>query len=275
MTFAQWPRVANKKAVMLGGAVVVLPGTFGERTAFLQPVDEKAGGIELFFSKALWPDLELGDVIAVRGHKSKSKLGERLLIAAPEDIQVIDHVDIAPLDLKLAALNKTLANEIVRIMPERLIVDKKQLIAFVGSLELPINLQKAHIDLPDMDNKAAFPIIGLLKGGAKPQLWPRSDDDLLIDQVLTQPTAAGVTDTPDTAEMPLADQKKSESVSSVLTQKAPNVVASATVSAPPSPWLLGSLTFATSGGGLAWYFFQEQLKKRAADILSSIRKVKV
>lgn len=71
------------------GAVTAEPGLFGKQLAFID-------GIQLYFYHANWPELRVGDVIAVNGIPSVSRGENRVKIQSPEDITVLRSEEVVP-----------------------------------------------------------------------------------------------------------------------------------------------------------------------------------
>lgn len=115
ITFKQWPGVASKSLVQIEGVIAIAPSTMKKRTAFLQPLQGEAAGIELYFSKAEPEDLAVGDVVSVSGEKSISSLGDRLLVRAPEDVEVTASTEVEVSAAAWSERDKTWNNQLIAV----------------------------------------------------------------------------------------------------------------------------------------------------------------
>ncbi|MBU2595705.1 lamin tail domain-containing protein [Patescibacteria group bacterium] len=72
--------------VKVSGVVIALPGLFGKRVMYIQ---DKSGGIKIYFDKALWPFLRIGDRVIIKGKISISSGEYQIKVYSPEDIVII------------------------------------------------------------------------------------------------------------------------------------------------------------------------------------------
>src|SRR3989304_4964631 len=79
-------KLAKGKPILVEGLVTVLPGTFSKLYFFLQ---DETSGIQIYFSKKLFPNLKIGDKIRVSGEISESGGEKRIKIREPGDIIIL------------------------------------------------------------------------------------------------------------------------------------------------------------------------------------------
>ena len=105
--------------VHVSGIISLPPDVFGGQVAYLQ-----GSGIQLYFSKADWPKLVLGDFVEVKGKLSESNGESRILISAKEDITVIEQgLAVSAVDVVAEDISESKEGYLVKIVGQ--IVDKK------------------------------------------------------------------------------------------------------------------------------------------------------
>ncbi len=230
------------------------PGVFGDKVATIQDVTGSFAGIELYFSAAAWPELEIGDIIEVAGKKSTAKLGDRLLISSADDVTILDHINLDPLVLPIGDLGSDHHRVLVAV--DSRIVDQSR-----GVLDLSDDTGELRASLNKADlvwEEATLPATGFLTGiyvhAPKPELWLRHDDDMIIE----------------TLEM-VESNAKTEPQQDPKTAIEATVITTSPATTPDSPWL-APLAAAGSAGGLGWYFFQDQLRQHGGKLIERLRK---
>lgn len=216
-----WPSIDPKTAVTIEGVITVAPGTFAARSARIQSTDTFMN-VELYFHKALWPELEPGSIIRVSGEKSVTQTTERLLIRSADDIVFLDqlqHFSYEPASLKeISDLpNGTL------ILVNGLLIEqaKDQLLLEVFGEEMSVDLKKAKLSLAQFKEESAITVSGLLdRDGSGLQIIPRSAHDIVGDAYVLEAV---------TTVAPDLDTGQSESAPATI------------------PWLIGSAAAAFAG----------------------------
>lgn len=257
VTFAEWAKIkANERITMLG-ILTVAPGVFGEKVATLQDFKPGLPGIELYFSKADWPDLEEGDVLSVTGKKSQAKQGDRLLLAAGDDIEILDHTFPEAEPLSIGTLSARHHRTLVTI-DARLIEQKKDVWIIADEThELTASSKKAGFASDDMEGlPRPATATGLYIHAKTPELWLRSEDDIFVE------------DAPATAGEPAASPSAQTAATAI-----PNMVIEASSTPESTPWL-PPLAAASSAGGLTWYFFQDPLRQQAMRVWRRLQEIK-
>ena len=182
ISFEEWEKTKDEELIEIVGILTVLPGTFSSRSAYLQNIDDHYPlAIELYFHKANWPQLNIGDQLKIQGEKSMSSRGERLLIKSEENIVLITEGQVYFTDIK-DSLNHTL----IRVEATLIEQNKNELIIDIDGEEALVDLKKAKINLADIKENAKIKVTGIVKyENSKPLLIVRSKDDI---DIISQPT---------------------------------------------------------------------------------------
>ena len=69
--------------VKVTASVIAEPGIFGKSVMYID-------GLQLYFSKAIWPELSVGSLVEVKGKISISRGEQRILVSAESDIKVLE-----------------------------------------------------------------------------------------------------------------------------------------------------------------------------------------
>lgn len=253
-TFAAWSKVKANTRVQVVGVVSVPPGVFGDKVVTIQDVTGSFAGIELYFSAAAWPELEMGDIVEVVGKKSSAKLGDRLLVSSADDIITLDHINLDPVVLPIGDLGANHHRLLVAI-DSRVVDESRGLLDLSDDTgELRASLNKADVVWEQTELPVAGFLAGIYVHAPKPELWIREADDISIEkQDVVEPTA---------------HRKQSQTTQTSIE---PTTITASTNSTPDSPWL-APLAAAGSAGGLGWYFFQDQLRQHGGKLIERLRK---
>ncbi|MBI4121872.1 MAG: lamin tail domain-containing protein [Parcubacteria group bacterium] len=186
--FVSWDNAKDRELVALRAVLIAAPGTFNAKTAYVQGEDGDGPGVELYFSKADWPNLDVGDVLRVVGKKSAIKDGRRLLVSSGEDIDVLDHVDVVAAAASASDLAAPQANTLVLLSGELSARGKKDLAVSAAQGDgtdaaVKIALSKASLAAPEVLPQSMGEVVGLYRPGKTPEVWPRSEEDLIIAPV--------------------------------------------------------------------------------------------
>jgi len=93
------------------GVVSALPNTFGKTIMYLA-----GSGIQLYMSKANWPDLKIGDLVEISGTISESQGNKRLKLASAQDITIIEEQAApVPHEIKINEINTSIIDYLVKI----------------------------------------------------------------------------------------------------------------------------------------------------------------
>ena len=97
--------------VVTRGVVSVLPNTFGKTIMYLA-----GSGIQLYMSKADWPDLKIGDLIEVSGTLTESLGENRIKLSAKTDIVFIESLlPPMPKPIKIADIGESTEGWLIQI----------------------------------------------------------------------------------------------------------------------------------------------------------------
>jgi hypothetical protein len=197
--FITWDQAQANDLLTIRGVIIVAPGTFTDKNAFIQGEGGEGPGLELYFSKADWPDLEVGDVVQVTGKKSSIKSGRRLLLSTVESIVVLDHIDVEPLAAENQMLSEQHHHTLVAITGELTLRGKSELIVTTEGHTYAGSIAKAKLASPNLLPNSTGTVIGLYQHGGTVTLWPRFQDDLLVDEPPLSATTANNLDLSDVA----------------------------------------------------------------------------
>ncbi len=175
-----------KKKVKIRGQVIVLPGVFSKNQIYLAGIDAEnkmrdGVGIQVYFSKADWPELKLGEVVEVSGVVSESNGERRVLLQDKNNLKVTGLVEeeksfsISSFDVNEeneGALAK-IVGELVEKKPNNLVFSDEQ-----G--EFNVYLKKdAKIDVEKFKLGDKVELVGVIgSSNDKYRLMPRRQDDL-------------------------------------------------------------------------------------------------
>jgi len=79
--------MSSRVNVEIEGQVIVLPDVYGKSVVYLN-------GMQVYFSKADWPELEIGDFVKVKGAISESRGEKRVLLKNKTDLSKIDNREV-------------------------------------------------------------------------------------------------------------------------------------------------------------------------------------
>jgi hypothetical protein len=228
-------KLAVGTLIQLVGKVSARPGPLGDRVAYLADAE---AGLQIYYSKADWPDFRVGDTLAVVGKLSESLGERRLLIAAKTDIVINGSgqpSDIAPLNLQAEAIGEEKEGMLIALSGE--VVEKNG-----AKIKLADDSGEAIIWFKAGANISAntytlgdkIKVTGIVSQyNSEYRILPRGANDL---EQITIPPAE------DTAP-PFA------------------VKSPASAPARSFPWFtLAIVSLSVAGAGVAAYFYREKLK---------------
>ncbi|MBT5337661.1 hypothetical protein HOL46_00195, partial [Candidatus Falkowbacteria bacterium] len=94
VTIEQIKDLKKGSKVRIQGVVTVLPGVFGKNYIYVN-------GLQVYYSSADWPELQIGNQIEVSGSVSESYGEKRILVKAQADIKVLElQTEVVPLVVK-------------------------------------------------------------------------------------------------------------------------------------------------------------------------------
>jgi DNA/RNA endonuclease YhcR with UshA esterase domain len=102
---------ATGTTVITQGVVSALPNTFGKTIMYLA-----GSGIQLYMSKADWPELKIGDLVEIYGTLAESQGTKRLKLASAQDIVVLENeTQPEPHEIKIKEINDGIIDYLVQI----------------------------------------------------------------------------------------------------------------------------------------------------------------
>jgi len=177
---------AKGDLVEVEGTLVVLPGVFGEKVAYLD-------GIQIYSSKSEWPELLFGDRLSVRGKVSEYFGEKRILVSSVDDLNVIDNTTLEPLTLNSEELKSGNIGRYIQFQGQ--VVDKSGTkLTLVDDFGEVVMVLKANTGISSKklevgDNISVKGILSQYKEEVR--ILPRTLDDIIINE-LEQRQAAGV-----------------------------------------------------------------------------------
>jgi hypothetical protein len=175
-----------KTKVKIRGQVVVLPGVFAKTQMYLAGVNDedsngKNSGIQVYFSKADWPKLLLGDIVELTGVVSESNQERRLLLQNKDNLKVVDHIENENLFF-ISSIESIEENEsvLVRMAGELVEIKQNNLVFSDGQGEFKVYLKKgAAIDVSKFKLGDKVELTGIVSGyDDNYRLFPRGQNDL-------------------------------------------------------------------------------------------------
>ena len=109
------PQLDNGQAATIQGLVVAPPNLFAKSYFYLN-------GAQIYSFAAKFPDLQIGDLIEVKGIVSASFSNRRLKIKSADDIQVLEHQNLSPRPVAISELDDGLIGHFLQISGQ--LVDK-------------------------------------------------------------------------------------------------------------------------------------------------------
>jgi cysteine-rich repeat protein len=167
--------------VEVKGTVAVLPGSFGTQYFYIIG----SPGIQVYSYYKKFPQLKVGDIIAVRGELSKINQEKRIKIKEASDISVIEHKD-PPLAkiIPCEAVGEEYLNQLVTVSGE--VTDKKSSLVYLddGTNEAVLYIKKltgiSTASVKVGDQLSVTGLVGFNKNDLV--VLPRSMDDIKFEQ---------------------------------------------------------------------------------------------
>lgn len=166
--------------VFVSGVVTVLPGVFGVQYFYI--ADDSAG-IAVYQYKKDFPPIKTGDLVSVRGTVSEANSQKRINIKKAGDVDILKiEQNILPAVLSINELEEQPLGTLISIEGE--ITEKKSGYWYVddGSNEVVVYFKKGtKIKVENFLEGQRVKVVGILEQGkAGLQVWPRSQEDLIV-----------------------------------------------------------------------------------------------
>ncbi len=170
---------ASRTKILTQGNVAVSPGVFG-KDLFLA-----GSGLQITLQQGDWPELEVGDLISVQGTVSQTiSYGTRLLVKNPADIFIAERKVNIPqaTNLEMEELTQDYAGWLITLAGEITKLDTKSLTLTHRDQSIKVAL-KYNGSWPKIKVGDQIKVTGFLViNNNEFKLWPRSAEDIVIDQ---------------------------------------------------------------------------------------------
>ena len=181
--------LAVNTKVKTQGVVSVLPNVFGKTIMYVA-----GSGMQIYMSKASWPDLKIGDLVELNGTLSEALGEKRIKLSAISDIKVIASQDPPqPKIITSAEINNDLVGYLVQITGQLLDKNGSKFVLkdVRGEAEvyLKTNTQINKANFAEGDN---LKVTGILsKNNNEYRILPRSNED--IEKIIKATPETGTT----------------------------------------------------------------------------------
>ncbi|MBI5077440.1 lamin tail domain-containing protein [Candidatus Falkowbacteria bacterium] len=180
-------------SIAVQGAIIALPDVFGKKIAYIN-------GLQIYFDKAEWPILKIGDIISVRGTIFENSGERRLVVKKKDDIQVLkESVSVEPLKISGADISKDIVGKFVQLSGALIEKKPNKLILADDSAEFIVYLKKgAQIDQKIFELNDELEVTSIVSAfDNEVRLLPRSGKDIvnLSWQKLNLPASPSVSET--------------------------------------------------------------------------------
>lgn len=178
---------ASGTKIVTKGVVSALPNTFGKTIMYLA-----GSGIQLYMSKANWPNLKIGDLVEVSGTIGESQGNKRLKVAANQDIKIIEQQEApTPHEIKIEEINNSIVDYLVKFSGT--LIEKNSTKFYVqddtGEAEVYIN-SNTKINKGNYAEGDNLTVTGIVRNyNGVFQTLPRTQADI-VKNVTTEPQAA-------------------------------------------------------------------------------------
>lgn len=180
---SQLEGVRKGTLVRVQGVVVSVPGEFG---AQYFAIANGEGGAMIYQNKKLFPDVNLGDEVLVKGVVVEAQGHKRVNIAQAEDVDILSTDNEVP-TTEVAIKNLSIKDVGKVVMVHGQITSKKTGLAYLddGTDELKLVIKTGtHITTKAWKLGAQATVTGVvMKNGNSVEVWPRSQDDVVTELV--------------------------------------------------------------------------------------------
>ncbi|MFH1326053.1 MAG: lamin tail domain-containing protein [Candidatus Falkowbacteria bacterium] len=168
--------------VKVNGTVAVLPGVFSTQYFYIVG----SPGVQVYSSKKLFPDLQIGDQVEVSGELSETYGELRLKTSTAEDIQKIaTSTPPEPTITECDKIGENMEAQLVRVKGE--VTDKQGSTVWLddGSGEIEVYIKtSAKINKAKIKEGETITVIGIVSQKDDVyRVMPRSDKDIIIEGV--------------------------------------------------------------------------------------------
>lgn len=180
------PRTSSKKIqelVSLEGVVIAVPGMLGSQIMYVM---KESSGVQIYSYGKLWPTLELGDKIEVRGIPTISRGEERIKISEADDIIILERMaPPSPIEIKIAEMENLESGVLMALSGQ--VTERKGKNFFIddGTGEMSIAVKDSTGITTAPNPKDFVSVTGVLvENSSGVRVLPRSQNDIQITKVL-------------------------------------------------------------------------------------------
>ena len=181
----------NSQNVIVNGVITVLPNQLYSNTAYIcyySLINQITNFDECIaiYLKDNWTDLDYGYIVEIQGTVSHLKRGCRIKIKNPEDIIILDSINLPNFETyDIEEIDEELINSMIAVEGTIKEINKKSFYILDDEEELKIKINNDEIDLSDFSKDDLITIQGLLINYQdKLTLLPRNQDDLTKQEIL-------------------------------------------------------------------------------------------
>lgn len=169
--------------VRVKGVVAVEPATLW-KTIFYIVAEEGQSGVQIYMYKQDWPELNLGDLIQVKGVISESGGERRIKVKEKQDFHLLDHLSLPRAqEISISQINEKRIGTLVEIKGQ--LIEKKGDSFYVddGTGEIRVVIKpEADIDKAQFNEGDWLSLTGLISQTSKGyRLLPRFPEDLKLE----------------------------------------------------------------------------------------------
>jgi len=169
-------KLAKDTKVSTTGVVSVLPNTFGKTIMYLA-----GSGIQLYMSKANWPDLKIGDLVQINGTLGEAYGEARIKLANQSAIKILEtQSPPEPKEIKISEIGEGLEGYLVKISGQLIEKNGQKFFVKDDTGEATVYLkQNAKINKNNFSEGDQLKITGIVsQNNELYQILPRSDEDI-------------------------------------------------------------------------------------------------
>ena len=167
-----------RQKVLIQGRVVVLPGVFSRNVIY---INDGLSGLQVYFSSADWPELEVGQELMISGSVSQSLGEKRVLVKEKVDIVTLGEVEtVNSSEISAVEIDLPLVGSFISLEGKLIEKENSRLLMADDNGEFLVYLKKgAEISssLYEVDDQLRISGI-IVQNKEEFRLQPRSEDDI-------------------------------------------------------------------------------------------------
>src|SRR3989344_2819082 len=166
--------------IKITGIVTVLPGVFGTQYLYLT---DGGAGIQIYSNKKVFPELSVGDVVAVTGDASSASGIPRINTKTIKDFDTLETAKtVAPQTITLEEISEDNLGNLIRVKGEVTAIKSNLMYIDDGHTEGAIYFKSGTgIDKKGFKEGEVVQIAGIVEQTKTGwQIWPRSKEDIVV-----------------------------------------------------------------------------------------------